>query len=274
MAIDAKGNVWITAAGVDPAPPGGRGGGARRGDHSGAAATAGRRPRPEVLARRQVPAADRQGRKPRRADSKTALNRPACARVRCRRQRGVRRRQRQPPPGRVRRRQRRLQASLGRVRRGARRRCAGRLSSRRPTSEAVPHLELRRDFANDGLVYVCDRKNDRIQVFKKDGTFVKETFISPTTLGEGSVWDVAFSSDPQQRLLYVADGQDQRVFVLDRATLATVVDLRQRRPLAGRLLRRRQRRRRFQGQPLHRRELRGQAPAEVRAAMIDASAIG
>ena len=55
-------------------------------------------------------------------------------------------------------------------------------------------------------MYVCDRQNDRIQVFKKDGTFVKEAFVSKTTLGEGAVWDIAFSSDPQQRFLYVADG--------------------------------------------------------------------
>jgi hypothetical protein len=76
--------------------------------------------------------------------------------------------------------------------------------------------------AKDGLVYVCDRKNDRIQVFKKDGTFVKEGFVSKSTLGEGSVWDIAFSSDPQQRFLYVADGSDQKVWVVRRDTLAVV----------------------------------------------------
>ena len=46
--------------------------------------------------------------------------------------------------------------------------------------------------------------------------------MSKTTTGEGSVWDVAFSSDPQQRFVFVADGQDQKVFVLDRETLAVV----------------------------------------------------
>jgi YVTN family beta-propeller protein len=76
--------------------------------------------------------------------------------------------------------------------------------------------------AADGLVYVCDRRNDRIQVFRKDGTFVKEAFVSKATLGEGSVWDLAFSRDPEQRLIYVADGQDQKVFVLDRATLDVI----------------------------------------------------
>jgi hypothetical protein len=60
--------------------------------------------------------------------------------------------------------------------------------------------------AVDGLVYACDRQNDRIQVFKQDGTFVKEKFIAKETLGSGSVWDIAFSHDPQQQFLYLADG--------------------------------------------------------------------
>jgi DNA-binding beta-propeller fold protein YncE len=71
--------------------------------------------------------------------------------------------------------------------------------------------------AKDGSVYVCDRQNDRIQVFQKDGKFVKEGFVSKTTTGDGSVWDVAFS--PDQRLLYVADGHDKKVWILDRASL-------------------------------------------------------
>jgi hypothetical protein len=73
--------------------------------------------------------------------------------------------------------------------------------------------------ARDGSVYVCDRQNNRIQVFKKDGTFVKEGFVSKTTLGNGAVWDIAFSNDPQQQTLFVADGQDQKVFILRRETL-------------------------------------------------------
>ena len=76
--------------------------------------------------------------------------------------------------------------------------------------------------AKDGLVYVCDRQNDRIQVFQKDGKFVREAFVSKTTLGDGSVWDIAFSSDPQQRFIYVADGHDKKVFVLRRDNLEVV----------------------------------------------------
>jgi DNA-binding beta-propeller fold protein YncE len=75
------------------------------------------------------------------------------------------------------------------------------------------------ELANDGLVYVCDRPNDRIQVFQKDGTFVKETFIAKKTLGDGSVWDIAFSRDPQQRYLYLADGKNEKVYILERDTL-------------------------------------------------------
>ena len=72
---------------------------------------------------------------------------------------------------------------------------------------------------NDGLVYVCDRPNDRIQVFKKDGSFVKEVRIAPKTLGDGSVWDIAFSRDPQQKYLYLADGTNEHIYVMDRQSL-------------------------------------------------------
>ena len=71
----------------------------------------------------------------------------------------------------------------------------------------------------DGLVYVCDRPNDRIQVFRKDGSFVKEVRIAPRTLGDGSVWDIAFSRDPAQRYLYLADGKNEKIYVLERQSL-------------------------------------------------------
>ena len=76
--------------------------------------------------------------------------------------------------------------------------------------------------SRDGLVYVCDRQNNRIQVFQKNGKFVKEAFVSKTTLGEGSVWDIAFSHDSPQRFLYVADGHDKKVLILRRDTLEVV----------------------------------------------------
>ena len=73
--------------------------------------------------------------------------------------------------------------------------------------------------SDDGMVYVCDRTNDRIQVFKTDGTYVKETWIEPDTLGDGSTFDIALSRDPGQKYLYVADGSNQKVHVLDRESL-------------------------------------------------------
>ena len=73
--------------------------------------------------------------------------------------------------------------------------------------------------SNDGFVYVCDRANDRIQQFLKDGTFVKEVRIAPATLGDGSVWDIAFSRDPEQRFIYLADGKNMKVYIIERETL-------------------------------------------------------
>ena len=74
--------------------------------------------------------------------------------------------------------------------------------------------------AKDGMVYVCDRGNNRLQVFAKDGKFQKEATVAKDTKGDGSVWGVAFS--PDQRLLYVADGHNKKVWILDRASLETI----------------------------------------------------
>jgi DNA-binding beta-propeller fold protein YncE len=70
--------------------------------------------------------------------------------------------------------------------------------------------------ANDGLVYVCDRANDRIQVFHKDGTFVKELRVAPETLQNGSVWDLVLSNDPQQQFIFIADGANGQIHVIAR----------------------------------------------------------
>src|SRR5437868_11265857 len=71
----------------------------------------------------------------------------------------------------------------------------------------------------DGFLYVCDRTNDRIQVFHPDGVFVKEQFIARRSLADGSVWDIAFSKDPQQKYIYLADGRNQKVYVIERQSL-------------------------------------------------------
>jgi DNA-binding beta-propeller fold protein YncE len=76
--------------------------------------------------------------------------------------------------------------------------------------------------AKDGLVYVCDRVNDRVQVFRKDGTFVKEAFFEKDTLRSGSVWDMTFSRDPQQTYIYMANGVNEHINVVLRSTLEVV----------------------------------------------------
>ncbi len=73
--------------------------------------------------------------------------------------------------------------------------------------------------SNDGLVYVCDRPNDRVQVFQKDGTFVSELFIATQTLGDGSTWDIAFSKDSEQKFIYLADGKNMKVYIIERETM-------------------------------------------------------
>ena len=73
--------------------------------------------------------------------------------------------------------------------------------------------------SNDGLVYVCDRQANRVQVFRADGTFVKEAFYAKETLASGSAWDIAFSKDPQQRFMFLADGQNEKVRIILRETL-------------------------------------------------------
>src|ERR1700681_4006421 len=75
------------------------------------------------------------------------------------------------------------------------------------------------ELSNDGLLYVCDRVNDRIQVFKPDGTFVKEVIIAKNTLGDGSVWDIAFSKDPQQKYIFLADGSNEKVYIISRESM-------------------------------------------------------
>jgi DNA-binding beta-propeller fold protein YncE len=77
--------------------------------------------------------------------------------------------------------------------------------------------------ARDGRVYVCDRGNNRFQVFQKDGTFLKEQFIAKDdTKGAGSVWDIEFSLDAPQRFMFIADGTNEKVWILDRESLNVV----------------------------------------------------
>jgi DNA-binding beta-propeller fold protein YncE len=80
------------------------------------------------------------------------------------------------------------------------------------------------DLSVDNMVYVCDRVNNRMQVFTKDGKFVKEVFVQKDSLADGSVWDVAFSKDPQQQFLYMADGRNQKIRIFDRQSLTELTN--------------------------------------------------
>lgn len=77
---------------------------------------------------------------------------------------------------------------------------------------------------HDGLVYVCDRVNNRIQVFRVNGEYVDEVIVAKATLGAGAAWDVTFSSDPDQRYIYMADGMNERVHIIERKTLTLLTD--------------------------------------------------
>jgi DNA-binding beta-propeller fold protein YncE len=69
------------------------------------------------------------------------------------------------------------------------------------------------------VLYVCDRQSDRVQIFKPDGTFIQEVFFAENTLASGSTWEIAFSRDPEQRFIYLTDGQNERVRIVKRDTM-------------------------------------------------------
>ena len=74
------------------------------------------------------------------------------------------------------------------------------------------------------MVYVCDRPNDRMQVFTKEGKFVSEHFVETNTLADGSVWDIAFSKDAAQKYLYMADGVNEHVRIFDRKSMTELTN--------------------------------------------------
>jgi len=74
----------------------------------------------------------------------------------------------------------------------------------------------------DDLVYVCDRSNNRLQVFRKDGTFVAEHVYEKATRGTGSVYDLVFSPDQDQKFIYMIDGMNGEVRIVDRASKETL----------------------------------------------------
>jgi DNA-binding beta-propeller fold protein YncE len=230
MAVDGKGNVWISAAGAPPGTGGGRGGrGGGRAAGGGAAAggAAAPPPKPEDA---HVLKFDSTGKfvlqigKPGDTgtpDSTTSLNKPAGVVV-------------DTAANEV------FVADTGNRRivvfdatTGAYKRHWGAYGTKPDGTDpgaydpaSAPAKQFRTpscvEIASDGMVYVCDRTSNRIQVFGKDGKYVTEGFVAKATLGNGAAWDVAFSRDPKQQFLFVADGQNHRVHVLRRDTLVTV----------------------------------------------------
>lgn len=76
--------------------------------------------------------------------------------------------------------------------------------------------------SNDGLIYVADRRGNRIQVFRHSGEFVTEKIIAPRTLASGSAFVIQLSPDAEQQWLYLADGTNHKVWVLRRSDLEVV----------------------------------------------------
>ena len=74
--------------------------------------------------------------------------------------------------------------------------------------------------SKDGLIYVSDRRGNRIQVFRQNGEYLMEKFVRPETGGSGSGFSLQFSRDAEQSLLYLIDGTNQRVWILRRKDLA------------------------------------------------------
>ena len=74
----------------------------------------------------------------------------------------------------------------------------------------------------DGLVYACDRTNDRLQIFRKDGTFVSEHIYEKATRGTGSVYDLVFSPDKEQTFIYMIDGMNGEIRIVDRTSKETL----------------------------------------------------
>ncbi len=100
-----------------------------------------------------------------------------------------------------------------------------------PYSEELPVAQQFRGpvhsvrLSDDGLLYVADRTADRIQVFRKNGDFVEEALLAPWTLANGSVWDIEISPEPGQPFLFVADGANKRIWIVERETLEPVGEI-------------------------------------------------
>jgi hypothetical protein len=83
-----------------------------------------------------------------------------------------------------------------------------------PAKDFVNHVTIQ--ISRDGLVYAADRRACRIQVFTKEGRFLKEFFVATETLNRGSAGGIAFSGDPQQRYMFISDISNNTIWILNR----------------------------------------------------------
>ena len=84
-----------------------------------------------------------------------------------------------------------------------------------------------------GLIYACDRANNRYQIFERDGSFVAEAFFEPQTLMSGSLSDLVLSRDAEQRFIYMVDGMNNELRIVDRLTHETLARIGRPGRLAG-----------------------------------------
>ena len=102
----------------------------------------------------------------------------------------------------------------------------GRQATREETQNGVPGVFSQVvhciAMSNAGLVYVCDRQGDRVQVFDKMGNFQRNIWIRTGTATlpdpRGTAWWIDFSRDPEQRYIYLMNGRNEQVHVLDHAS--------------------------------------------------------
>jgi len=105
----------------------------------------------------------------------------------------------------------------------------GRQATQAETDAGVPGVFLAPVhcvvIGNDGLVYVCDRMGDRIEVFDKMGNFKRNIRITTKTAHRtnsenavGTAGGIGFSPDPAQKYMYVANGADNTIHILDRVS--------------------------------------------------------
>jgi hypothetical protein len=83
-----------------------------------------------------------------------------------------------------------------------------------PPKDFVGHVTL--NVSRNGLVYAADRQGNRIQVFTKEGKYLKEFRLATWTGERGSAGGVAFSADRQQKYLYISDIQNNTIWFLNR----------------------------------------------------------